>query len=51
MAIDQAQEQANVIVKGEGGALAVTEDPSALQRWMVARPEVNRLTAEYEHIS
>ena len=29
----------------------MTEDPSALRRWMVAGPEVSRLTAEYEALS
>ena len=51
MAIDQAHEQANAIITGEGGVIGVTEDPSALRRWMVAGPEVSRLAAEYEAIS
>ncbi len=33
LAIDQAHEQANAVIKGEGGAIGVTEDPSALRRW------------------
>ena len=40
IAIDQAHEQANAVIKGEGGAIDVTEDPSALRRWVVAGPEV-----------
>lgn len=51
MAIDQAHEQENAIIKGEGGVVGVTEDPSALRRWMVAGPEVSRLTEEYEALS
>ena len=51
MAIDQAHEQANAVIKGEGGAFGVTEDPSALRRWMVAGPEVSRLATEYEIVS
>ena len=50
MAIDQAHEQANAVIKGEGGAIGVTdftEDPSALRTWMVAGPEVSRLATEY----
>ena len=47
MAIDQAHEQANAVIKGEGGAIGVTEDPSALRRWMVAGPKVSRLATEY----
>ena len=48
LAIDQAHEQANALIKGDGGAIGVTEDPSALRRWMVAGPEVSRLVADYE---
>ena len=51
MVTDQAHEQANAIIKGEGGVTGVTEDPSALWRWMVAGPEVSRLTAEYKALS
>ena len=47
MANDQAHDQANAVIKGEGGAIGVTEDPSALRRWMVAGPEVSRLATEY----
>ena len=43
MAIDQAHEQENEKVKGEGGAVGITEDPAALLRWMVAGPEVARV--------
>ena len=38
--IDQAHEQNNALVKGDGGAVGLTENPSALRRWMVAGPEV-----------
>ena len=51
MAIDQAHEQNNAVIKGDGGAIGVTEDPSALRRWMVAGPEISRLVANYETIS
>ena len=44
-------EQANALIKGDGGAIGVTEDPSALRRWMVAGPEVSHLVAEYEVLS
>ena len=47
MAIDQAHEHANAVIKGEGGAIGVTEDPSALRRWMEAGPKVSRLATEY----
>ncbi len=51
LAIDQAHEQNNAIIKGDGGAIGLTEDPSALRRWMVAGPEVSRLVAAYEAAS
>ena len=51
LAIDQAHEHANALIKGEGGAIGVTEDPSALRRWMVAGPEVSHLVRTYEKIS
>eukprot|EP00795_Rhopilema_esculentum_P005341 gene5341-513_t len=34
--------------KGDGGTIGLTEDESALRRWMVAGPEVSRLVADYE---
>ena len=49
--IDQAHEHANAVIKGEGVAIDVTEDPSALRRWMVAGPDVSHLAAEYEIVS
>ena len=51
LAIDQAHEQNNAVIKGDGGAIRLTEDPSALHRWMVAGPEVIRLVAGYEAMS
>ena len=51
IAIDQAHEQANAVIKGDGGAVGLTEDPSALRRWMVAGPEVSQLIARYETAS
>ena len=34
--------------QGDGGAIGLTEDESALRRWMVAGPEVSRLASNYE---
>lgn len=48
LAIDQAHEQSNAVIKGDGGAIGITEDPSALRRWMVAGPEVSFLVGQYE---
>lgn len=46
--IDQAHEQHNAIVKGGGGAIGLTENPSALRRWTIAGPEVSRLVMQFE---
>ena len=43
--IDQAHEQNNAPVKGEGGAVGLT---SALRRWMVSGPEIARIINEFE---
>ena len=37
------------MVKGDGGAVGLTENPSALRRWMIARPEVARMVQEFEN--
>ncbi|KAK3735626.1 hypothetical protein QZH41_007395 [Actinostola sp. cb2023] len=47
-ALDHAHEQVNAIVKGEGGAVGLTENPAALRRWMVAGPELARMVQEFE---
>ena len=48
IAIDQAHEQNNAMVKGDGGAVGLTENPSALRRWMLSGPEIARLVNEFE---
>ena len=47
--IDHAHEQNNALVKGEGGAVGLTENPSALRRWTVSGPEVARIINEFEN--
>ena len=47
-AIDQAHEQNNGIVKGDGRTLGLTKNPSALRRWMILGPEMARLVGENE---
>jgi hypothetical protein len=47
-AMDQAHEQCNALVKGEGGAVDLTNNPSALRCWMVAGPEIARMVEEFE---
>ena len=51
IAIDQAHEQNKSVVKVDGDAIDLTEDPSALMRWMVAGPEVSKLVEEYSSVS
>ena len=48
IAIDQAHEQNNVSVQGNGGAVGLTENAAALRRWMVCGPEMARLLQEFE---
>ena len=48
IAIDQVREQNNVIIKGDGGAVGLTQDQEALCRWIVAGPEIARIIAEFE---
>ncbi|CAL4083046.1 unnamed protein product, partial [Meganyctiphanes norvegica] len=45
--IDQCHEQMNRLIKGEGGAVGLTENPQALERWMVSGPEISRLIGEF----
>ena len=35
-------------LKTDGGAIGITQNPQALRRWMVAGPELVRITAEFE---
>ena len=44
--IDQAHEQNNKLVKGDGGIIGITHNESALNRWIVSGPEVSRLLNE-----
>ena len=46
--IDQAHENNNEIVKGSGGAVGLTEKPSAFRKWMLAGPEQARMLKEFE---
>ena len=48
MAIDQAHEQKNAAIKGDGGTVGLLQSPDSLRRWMVAGPEVARLLAEFK---
>ena len=46
--IDQAHEQNNKIIKGCGGMVGLTENPSAFRKWMMSGPEQARLLGEFE---
>ena len=46
--IDHAHEQNNAYIKGEGGAVGLTENPEAPCRWMLAGPEITRIIGEFE---
>ena len=48
IALDHAHEQANASIKGDGGAVGLTENPHALRRWMIGGPELARMVNEYE---
>ena len=47
-AIDQAHEQNNACVKGDGVAVGLTENPAALRRWFVSGPEMARVIGKFE---
>ena len=48
--LGQAHEQNNEIVKGDGGAIGLTENPQALRRWMIGGPEIARVVHELEDV-
>ena len=39
MPIDQAHEQNNALVKGSGGAVGLTDNPTALRKWIISALE------------
>lgn len=51
IALDHAHEQENASIKGDGGAVGLTENPAALRRWMVSGPEIARMIKEFENLS
>ena len=46
--IDQAHEQENAKVKGNGGVVGLTENPAALCRWLLSGPELARLLTQFK---
>ena len=47
IAVDQAHEQNNKRVKAVGGIIGLTEDPKALEKWILIGPTLARLIDEY----
>ena len=48
LALDHAREQNNALIKGDGSAVGLTENPVALRRWMIGGSEIARLIQEFE---
>ena len=48
ISLDQAHEQMNASIKGDAGAVGLTENTTALRRWMVAGPEIARMVEDFE---
>ena len=46
--IDQTHEQNNDLVKRSGSAVGLTENPSAVKKWMIAGPEQARLLKVFD---
>ena len=46
--MDQAHEQVNACVNGDGGAVGLTDDPNALRCWMIAGSDVARAIGEFQ---
>ena len=52
LATDQAHEQNNEVMKGDGGYIGLTQDENALLKWALAEPEVVvRVISEFRVIS
>jgi len=50
IALDQAHEQNNELIKGDGGSIGLTENPSGLRRWMLAGAETFRILQDFEDL-
>ena len=48
MPLDQSHEQENAKVKGKGGVIGLTENPTALERWLICGPEIAKCLSEFE---
>ena len=48
LSLEHNHEQENEMIKGDGGAVGLTESLAALRRWMIAGPEIARAVREFE---
>ena len=48
MPLDQSHEQENAKVKGKGGVIGLTENPTALEQWLICGPEIAKCLSEFE---
>lgn len=48
IAIDQDHKQNNASLKDDGGAVGLTENLAALERWLVSGPEMEHVVGEFE---
>ena len=48
MVIDQAHDQNNAAIKGDGGAVGLTQSPGFLRRWAVAGPKLAHMISEFD---
>ena len=48
MAHDHVHEQLNAVLKGDGGIIGITENETALKRWLIAGPEMARIIHDVE---
>lgn len=51
MALDQCHEQLNACIKGDGGAIGLTENSNSLLRWTLAGPEISRSIQDFEELN
>jgi len=48
---DHLHEQNNKVIKGDGGAVDILGNKTALLKWMIAGPEISRMVREFEMTS
>ena len=51
IAIDQAHEQVNKILKGTGGVIGLFQSQAALTQWLILIPELSRILKEFKCLS